>query len=370
MSDTNIIPVNLGDDSYNIHIGLNVLEQAGAILSSTGSYTSAIALTHPKLESLYAQPVQTALERVGVRTAIRTIPSGERYKNLRTMSRIYDNLLSLGADRKSLLITVGGGVIGDMGGFAAATWMRGIAFAQVPTTLLAQVDASVGGKTGVDLPKGKNLVGAFHQPRAVLIEPRTLSTLPARELRSGMAEMLKHGIICDKDYFNNLISDMPRLLSRNPESLTLAIRRSCEIKADVVSRDEREQGLRAVLNYGHTIGHAIEALTGYKRYLHGEAVAIGMVSASLVSEEMKLTGKETTEAIIRAIKIARLPWEFPCDLSIEDTVDATKRDKKQAGGKLTMALLEGVGQVRITPNTPEKAVLSALRKHISMCGKG
>ncbi len=366
MRETNLIPVNLGENSYNIHIGMNVLDQSGAILNATGAYTSAVVLTHPKLEPLYAEPVRRSLERVGIRTAIRTAPSGERYKTLRTMERIYDLLISLGVDRKSMLITVGGGVIGDMGGFASATWMRGIAFAQVPTTLLAQVDASVGGKTGVDLPKGKNLVGAFHQPRAVLIDPRTLGTLPARELRSGLAEMLKHGIICDKDYFKSLIFDMPRLLSRDSDRLIPAIKRSCEIKADVVSRDEREKGLRAVLNYGHTIGHAIEALTGYKRYRHGEAVAIGMVTESIISEEMHLTGNETTEEIVRSVQISRLPWEFPRDLSIDEVLDATKRDKKQSGGKLTMALLEGVGSVRVVPDTPEAAVLSAMRRHIAL----
>jgi len=366
MRETHIIPVNLGDDSYNIHIGRNVLDQAGVILSATGSYTSAVILTHPKLAPLYAEPVRNSLERVGIRTAIRTTPSGERYKTLRTMERIYDQLLTLGVDRKSLLITVGGGVIGDMGGFASATWMRGIAFAQVPTTLLAQVDASVGGKTGVDLPAGKNLVGAFHQPRAVLIEPRTLATLPARELRSGLAEMLKHGIICDKDYFKSLVSDMHGLLSRDSDRLIPAIKRSCEIKADVVSRDEKEKGLRAVLNYGHTIGHAIEALTGYKRFRHGEAVAIGMVTASIVSEEMHLTDNETTEEILRAIQISRLPWKFPSDLPIDEVLNATQRDKKQSGGKLTMALLEGLGCVQVVPNTPEAAVLSAIKRHIAL----
>jgi 3-dehydroquinate synthase len=233
----------------------------------------------------------------------------------------------------------------------------------VPTTLLAQVDAAIGGKTGVDLPEGKNLVGAFHQPRAVLIDPRTLRTLPARELRSGLAEVLKYGIIYDDSFFALVQQSLPALLRRNEQCLFDAISRSCEIKAEIVSQDETEQGLRAVLNFGHTVGHALEAITRYRRYKHGEAVAVGMVSAALIGEEIGVTQPETTHRIIEALRAARLPFVFPLDIETDVVLTAMQRDKKTHAGNLHFVLVRRLGSVDVVGDVPVPAIRAALDRH-------
>ena len=286
------IRVELGTRSYSILVRPGLLDEAAAHISKMLSPSSALLLTHPRLAELYAAPIISGFENAGIRATVMTLPAGERFKTLNTVSRIYRALLDHRADRSSVLVVLGGGLLGDVGGFAAATYLRGIPFVQIPTTLLAQVDASVGGKTGVDLPQGKNLVGAFHQPRAVLIDTDTLRSLPARELRSGLAEVIKYGIICDKGLFDRLGKEMPRLLRRDSPALASVIVRSCEIKADVVSKDEFERGARAILNFGHTVGHALESLTVYRQFKHGEAISIGMVSAAHVRSEERRVGKE------------------------------------------------------------------------------
>ncbi|MCW3095516.1 MAG: 3-dehydroquinate synthase, partial [Chthonomonadaceae bacterium] len=256
-----------------------------------------------------------------------------------------------------------GGVLGDMVGFAAATYLRGIPFVQIPTTLLAQVDASVGGKTGVDLPQGKNLVGAFHQPSAVVIDTTTLRSLPLRELRSGLSEVIKYGIIYDKPFLTSIVNNMPGLLRRDEALLTTAIARSCEIKAEVVGQDETEQGLRAILNFGHTIGHALESVTAYRRFKHGEAIAIGMVSACLLGEEVGVTPSEVTEELCEALQRAHLPTAFPVEIEADAILAAAQRDKKTEAGRLRFVLARRVGEVFLCPDVPEAAVRAALAHH-------
>ena len=358
--------VELSGREYPIHIGKQLLPRAAHLVPSATTYASAAVLTHPRLAQAYAGPVCESLRERGIRAEIITIPAGERYKNLRSVERLYDRLLDLGLDRRGLLVTVGGGVLGDLGGFAAATYLRGIDFIQVPTTLLAQVDASVGGKTGVDLSRGKNLVGAFHQPRAVLIDIETLQTLSARELRSGLAEVIKYGIIADKAFFARLSEQMPLLLSRDPKVLESSIHRSCRIKAEVVAGDETEQGPRAILNFGHTVGHALETATGYRRYKHGEAISIGMVSAALIGESLGVTDPEATAEIVAILRAARLPTAFPRDVPFDAILQNMARDKKAASGRARFVLVRRIGNVEHGKDVPETAVRLALARQVEM----
>ncbi len=359
------IPVCLADRSYKIVIGRGILERTADFLPTAAAYTSAVILTHPRLLVAYAAPVGKSLESLGVRATIIAMPPGERYKNLRTTARLYDRLLGAGVDRKGLLVTVGGGVLGDVAGFTAATYLRGIDFVQVPTTLLAQVDASIGGKTGVDLTGGKNLVGAFHQPRAVVIDTDTLNTLPPREFRSGLAEVVKYGIIADEALFSRLAAHMPLLHRRNSDVLSSAIERSCQIKADVVAGDETEQGGRAILNFGHTVGHALEVATGYRRFKHGEAISIGMVSASLIGEEVGITPPDVTARIIDILDSARLPTAFPADVPHNVVMKAVSHDKKALSGRARFVLARAVGNVEHGIDVAESAVRAALARQVA-----
>jgi 3-dehydroquinate synthase len=358
------LPVALGDRSYNITIedGLLASGRAAEIVAEVAVGPRVALVTHPGLAADYAAPLRSGLEARGLMTSLITLPPGERAKSLRSVARLYTAFLAAGLDRKSLVVVVGGGVLGDLAGFAAATYLRGIRFIQVPTTLLAQVDASVGGKTGVDLPQGKNLVGAFHQPEAVLIDPRTLRTLPARELRSGLAEVLKYGIIYDGAFFASVVADLPALLHRDMEALVRAIARSCQIKAEVVAQDEKEEALRAILNFGHTVGHALEAVTDYRRYKHGEAVAIGMVSAARIGEEVGLTPPEVTRELQAALRVANLPTAFPADVAADAILEAAQRDKKTQEGRLRFVLAERIGSVRFAQSVPLEAVRAALAR--------
>lgn len=294
------VPVHLGDRSYTITIGAELIASGDAAdqIAAIAKGARAAIVTHPNLRALYGETLATMLRLRGCETIFCEVEEGETFKHLATVERLYHQFVEAQLDRRCLIIALGGGVIGDTAGFAAATYLRGLRLIQIPTTLLAQVDASIGGKTGVNLPQGKNLVGAFYQPSLVLIDISTLKTLPIRELRAGLAEVLKYGIIYDQAFFEETYQALPQLLSYDVGALTKAVARSCEIKAEVVAQDETEQGLRAILNFGHTLGHALEAATAYERYLHGEAVAIGMVAAALVGEEMGITSHETTRQII------------------------------------------------------------------------
>lgn len=359
------IAVALGERSYTLHIGAGMLAsgRAGEIVARVTGGRAVCIVTHPALQAAYAMPLAAALRTThGLTTTLVTLPPGERFKHLNTVARLYREFLAAGLDRKSLIVAVGGGVLGDIVGFAAATYLRGIPFVQVPTTLLAQVDASVGGKTGVDLPQGKNLVGAFHQPSAVVIDTTTLRSLPARELRSGLSEVIKYGIIYDKAFLSSVVAALPGLLKRDEALLTIVIARSCEIKAEVVGQDETEQGLRAILNFGHTIGHALEAVTFYRRFKHGEAVAIGMVAACLLGEEVGVTPPDVTEQLCDALRQAQLPTAFPPEIEAKAILEAAQRDKKTESGRLRFVLARQIGDVFLSSDVPAAAVSAALAR--------
>ena len=304
------------------------------------------------------------MKLVGYEVSSCTLPAGERYKTLKSIQKIYDVALEQRLERSSTMVALGGGVIGDMTGFAAASWLRGINFVQVPTSLLAMVDASIGGKTGVNHPQGKNLIGAFHQPRFVLIDPFVLKTLPPRELRAGMAEVIKYGIIWDAELFAKLEEskrlDQWRYLDE--DLLGTILSRSCQAKADVVSKDEKEAGLRAILNYGHTIGHAVESLTGYKLVNHGEAVAIGMVAAGQIAVKLQLWQQDKAQRQDALIKKAGLPTQLPGGLDIEAIIDTLQTDKKVKDGKVRFILPTQIGQVTVTDQVPRDVIAQVLKQ--------
>lgn len=357
------ISVELGARSYEIVIQEGLIQTGGAAIIASLAKSKKIAfVTHPHLSRNYAEPLADALKAQGFEISIIPVAAGERSKNLAAVGRLYTAFLDAKLDRKSLIVAVGGGVIGDLVGFAAATYLRGIPFIQVPTTLLAQVDASVGGKTGVDLPQGKNLVGAFHQPSAVLIDPVTLQTLPARELRAGLAEVIKYGIIYDANFFSFLKSNARPLRDGNIAPIAQAIARSCEIKADVVAQDETEQGLRAILNFGHTIAHALEAITQYRLYKHGEAVAVGMITESLIGEELGITPSAVTQELAELLRQSGLPVRFPDTLSAEAVMLAGQRDKKTVAGTLVFVLPEKIGTVAIMGVDNRQAIRNAIER--------
>jgi len=357
------IKVNLGDRSYVITISHSAMDNAGDIIAAAGKPTAVLVVSNPKIARYYSRTVLDSLASAKIRAELLIIPAGERFKTLHTVQKIYDTLLSTKIDRRGAVVALGGGVIGDMAGFAAATYMRGIRFYQIPTTLLAQVDASIGGKTGVDMPQGKNLVGAFHQPSAVIIDTRTLSTLPARELRSGLAEVVKHGIIYDQDFFHFLEINTAGLLARQEEYLIEAIRRSVEIKRDVVEQDEHEMGLRAILNYGHTVGHAIEVLSGYGKYRHGEASSIGMVTEAIVAEREGVARPGLARAIAGALEKMRLPVKMDMALDTAEIVRAIELDKKTLGGRLRLALPSELGKCEIVEGISREAIARAVDAH-------
>lgn len=338
------VEVNLGDRSYVITIGRRVIEQVGSIVAGVRKPTAAAVVSNPVVSRLYGPAVVESLRSAGIRSELVVIPAGERFKTLKTVERVYSGLLDMGMDRGGAVVALGGGVVGDIAGFAAASYMRGIDCYQVPTTLLAQVDSSVGGKTGVDLPRGKNLVGAFHQPRAVAIDIDTLRTLPARELRSGLAEVVKHAIIYDQEFYHFLDKQAARLLARDADLTEDAVRRSVEIKRDVVQSDERESGLRAILNYGHTVGHAIEVVSGYGSYRHGEASSIGMVAEAILAEQIGVAGSGIAEQVGAILRRYRLPVRVEPGLATEALLDAVQRDKKAMSGELRLALPTALGK--------------------------
>lgn len=359
------IDVALAERTYK------VLIEEGLIASGAGAETivecvpsdRVCIVTHPGLRLAYADPLASRLMELGVSVTTVSIPPGERYKTLNTVARLYDAFIQARLDRKGVVIAVGGGVLGDIAGFAAATYLRGIRIVQAPTTLLAQVDSSVGGKTGVDLRAGKNLVGAFHQPSLVVIDPATLVTLPPRELRSGLAEVIKYGIIYDASFFAEIAKSMPSLLRRERAPLLRLIARSCQIKAEVVAQDETEQGIRVILNYGHTVGHALESITEYRRYKHGEAISIGMVFASLLGEVLGVTPPSMTESICRILAAANLPIVFPHDIGANLVLAAAQRDKKTESGRLRFVLARSLGDVTVHNDVPAAAVVEAIERH-------
>jgi len=347
------LELDLGERSYPIYIGSGLLARA-ELLTSYIHGTRAAIVTNATVAPLYLAKVRAHLARY---TPVEVIlPDGEQYKTLEVLNRVFDALLQNRCDRQTTIVALGGGVIGDLAGFAAATYQRGVPFLQVPTTLLAQVDSSVGGKTGVNHPLGKNMIGAFYQPRAVVIDTDTLSTLPDRELSAGLAEVIKYGLIRDPEFFTWLEAHMDRLLARDPAALAEAIERSCRNKAEVVAADERESGVRAILNLGHTFGHAIETGMGYGAWLHGEAVAAGMIMAADLSSRLGWLKEHDVTRIRALIGRARLPVQAPPMLTAAQFRALMSVDKKVQAGQLRLVLLKSIGEAVVTGDVPAAAL--------------
>tara|TARA_B100000686_G_C16796322_1_gene982609 strand:- start:2498 stop:3469 length:972 start_codon:yes stop_codon:yes gene_type:complete len=321
-------------------------------------------ITNPLIRRLFGETVATSLEKAGFQKDCIEIPEGEEYKTLASAEAVYDRLLEFHCDRSSVLIALGGGVIGDLTGFVAATFMRGIPFLQIPTTLLAQVDSSVGGKTAVNHPKGKNMIGAFFQPRAVLVDLDTLKTLPGNEFRAGLAEVIKYGVIADVGLFKYLEANDKKILDLDPECLARIIETSCTIKARVVEKDELESRHRMILNYGHTLGHAIEALTDYKEYKHGEAVAIGMVFAAKLSADLGRCAEDVEQRIARLALRFGLPTRAP-NLDPKSIVQAIYHDKKTTDKNIKFILAKGIGSIEIEDSVPEMSLEKSLSEFLN-----
>ena len=347
------VQVSLGNRSYPILIGSKLLPQLGrqCVRHQLGSRCAVI--TDRNVGPLFAKAALNSLKAAGFDPVLITVPAGETAKSLATVQSCYDQLAAHRIERKSFIVALGGGVVGDLAGFVAATYLRGIAFVQVPTTLLSQVDSSVGGKVGVNLRAGKNLVGAFYQPKFVLCDLGTLKTLPEREFRSGLAEVIKYGIICDAPFFNRLERSVTQLLRRDPKTLAQVIARCCEIKAEVVGQDETETGLRAILNFGHTLGHAIENSYGYGKYLHGEAISIGQMLAARLSRDLLGLPQKDAIRINNLLFAIGLPNVLkPTTAQRRKLFDAMKLDKKVSNGQIKFVLAEKIGRVKWGQNVP------------------
>lgn len=342
------VKVSLGDRSYEIKIGTGLLGEAGETLRQLGFTGRVAVVTDRSVARHYGPTVFRSLKRSGFKTYRIVLPSGERAKTMRWVSAILDELVKARFERGSVLLALGGGVVGDITGFAASIYVRGIPFIQVPTTLVAQVDSSVGGKTGVNHALGKNLIGTFHQPRLVLIDPLTLRTLPRREWLAGLAEVIKYGMIADEEFFDYLERRMGPVLDMSSEPVARIIKRSCEIKAEVVAGDERETDRRRILNYGHTIGHALESLGKYRRLIHGEAVAIGMVQEAELSHTMGYCQKDVVVRQRAIIRQAGLPDSLPA-VTESALWGAMQRDKKVVQGRVHCVLPKAVGHVGVVP---------------------
>ena len=353
------VNIALADRSYSINIDSGRLSHLGEPLSALEFPRKVAIISNPTVSHNYGLTVRRALEWSGFSVFCHDVPDGEEYKNAESLQSIYDFLINNGFDRGCGLIALGGGVVGDMTGFAAATFLRGIPYVQIPTTILSQVDSSVGGKTAINHPLGKNLIGAFYQPIHVEIDIEVLKTLDSREVSAGLAEVVKYGVIQDHDFFCWLESHVAELKSGDPDALIYAIKRSCQIKAEIVALDEREGSLRAVLNYGHTFGHAIEALAGYGEWRHGEAVSVGMVVAANISKEQGLCTQQDVERIARLLQSLDLPINPP-DYPLNDYVASMERDKKVKDGTLTLVLNRGLGDVVLQKIADISSLFSAV----------
>ena len=353
------VHIHLGDRSYPILIGAGLLS-APSTWADMPKGSSALIVTNTTVATLYAAAVQAALGPHFAQVHVLALPDGEAHKGWEALNQIFDVLLTQACDRRTVLVALGGGVVGDMTGFAAACYMRGVPFVQVPTTLLAQVDSSVGGKTAINHPLGKNMIGAFYQPERVICDLGTLQSLPGRELSAGLAEVIKYGPIADMAFFDWIDTNLDALLQRDPQALAYAVQRSCEIKAYVVGQDERESGLRAILNFGHTFGHAIEAGLGFGEWLHGEAVGCGMVMAAQLSHRLGLVDAAFTERLTALIARAALPTVGP-DLGVEAYLHHMRVDKKAEAGDIRFVLIDppGTAVVRGAPDALVSEVVQA-----------
>ncbi|UUO07106.1 3-dehydroquinate synthase [Blastopirellula sp. J2-11] len=344
--------MQLSERSYDIEIGAGIIDTAPQFFAARTKISHAILVTDEDVRPLYAERIAAACAAAGMRTTLLCVPTGETSKSIAMADQLWNQSLAEGADRKTVVIAVGGGVVGDLAGFLAATFARGLSFFQVPTTLLAQVDSSVGGKVGVNLPTAKNMVGAFWQPQGVLIDVDVLSTLPEREYRAGLAEVVKYGVILDPDFFAYLEANVAAIQRRDRKALTQVIARCCQLKADVVQADERETtGLRAVLNYGHTFCHAFEATCGYGQLLHGEAVSIGMLCASRLAESLGRIAPDVTQRQQNLLSELGLPT-VPPQVDIDLVMAAMQRDKKVEHGKLQFVLPTKLGRVELVGDVP------------------
>ncbi|CAM3745664.1 3-dehydroquinate synthase [Polynucleobacter antarcticus] len=351
------LEVDLGNRSYPIHIGTDLIDRP-ELFNACEKATSIFIVTNTTVAPLYAERLTRTLEKLGKQVKTIVLPDGESYKDWKNLQLIFDNLLKFAADRQTILVALGGGVIGDMTGFAAASYMRGVRFIQVPTTLLAQVDSSVGGKTGINHPLGKNMIGAFHQPVAVIADLNTLKTLPARELSAGLAEVIKHGAIADADFLDWIEANTSALLACDTTAMAYAVLRSCEIKSSVVSADEKEGGIRATLNFGHTFGHAIEAGMGYGEWLHGEAVGCGMVMGANLSCRLNYITQKEVSRLTQIIGSMHLPTQPP-PFGAQRYMELMQVDKKTEGGQIRYVILEKMGKA-IIQSVPDGQVIETL----------
>ena len=343
------IKVDLDSRGYEIIIGQDLLGQIGVAVKRLNLTPRILIISNASIAGLYSDKIKDSLQDAGFEVKLVTVPEGEKSKSIGEAEFLYNKMLDLRLDRNASILSLGGGVIGDLSGFVAATYMRGIAYVQVPTTLLAQVDSSVGGKTGLNLPRGKNLVGAFYQPRLVYIDTDVLKTLSDDELKAGLAEVVKYGVIRDKKLFEYLEENIDAILNKDPAMLEHIIACSCRIKAEVVSEDERESGLRAILNYGHTVGHAIEVTSGYGMYKHGQAVAIGMAYAGRIALKLEMITEETLQRQTDLLKKIGLPVELP-DMDLTKITEAILLDKKIEADKIRFILPQRIGKVIIHPD--------------------
>lgn len=352
------VHVDLGNRSYPIFIGQHLLGEK-KYLAPYIKGQQVMIVSNETVAPLYLEKTLTALTDFKTSTVI--LPDGENYKTLEILNKVFDGLLEQRFDRQCTLVALGGGVVGDMTGFAAACYQRGVNFIQIPTTLLAQVDSSVGGKTGVNHPLGKNMIGAFHQPQVVICDTNTLNTLEDRELSAGLAEIIKYGLIRDANFFDWLEQNMDKLLNRDAEALAFAIERSCQNKAEVVAEDEHEGGVRALLNLGHTFGHAIETGGGYGTWLHGEAVSIGTILAADLSHRLGWITQEIVERVKSIFIAAKLPIDIPKDISTETLLSLMKVDKKVRGGRVRLVLLKSIGDAILTADYPSDLLVQTLQ---------
>jgi 3-dehydroquinate synthase len=358
-----IVKVSLGKRSYSIKIGPKLIARLGDECARLKFTSRCAIITDTIVGKRYAKPVFESLVKAGFEPSLIVVPAGETAKSFKTVQGCYDQLAGHRIERKSFIVALGGGVVGDLAGFVAATYLRGIAFVQVPTTLLAQVDSSVGGKVGVNLKSGKNLVGAFHQPRLVLCDLDTLDTLPQREFRAGLAEVIKYGIIFDAGLFERLERDLPKLLARDQKTLVTVIARCCEIKAGVVGKDETESGPRAILNYGHTIGHALEAISRYGKFLHGEAISIGQIAAAKLSQKLAGLSASDTQRILTLFKRAGLATWTKFDAAQRTKLFAAMRlDKKVSSGEIKFVLARRIGHVVWGQRVPDRVIHEILNQ--------
>ena len=359
------IRVNLENYNYSIYVGQCILNDLGKIILKNKLSNSCVIITNPTINNLFGKKLKNNLEKSNINTIVIEIPDSETSKSLKVTEKVYVKLIEKKIDRNSFVIALGGGVVGDLAGYIAATYLRGISLIQVPTTLLAQVDSAIGGKVGVDLPQGKNLVGAFYQPKFVLSDITTLNSLSTNELKSGLAEVIKYGIISDPDLFNYINKNIEKIKNKDVKVLENIVINCSKIKAKVVEKDEKEKGHRAILNLGHTLGHALESETKYLKYNHGQAISIGMIYAAKISTKIGYLEKKEFEKIFSLIKLAELPIKINENVEVDRLIETMLIDKKVKDKKIRMVLPKKIGEVFLTDKIPMNLLKNELRKMIS-----